>query len=96
MQIFSEGRPRSLAVLTISELLALFAVTMLDKADKALVSPLNKYFLPTGSCQFGQYALLWWAVPIFKRLLTDYCLTSIHTKVYKHHPKILILSIFYR
>ena len=38
MQIFSEGRPRSLAVLTISELLALFA-------DKALVSPLNKYFL---------------------------------------------------
>ena len=38
MQIFSEGRPRSLAVLTISELLALFA-------DKAVVSPLNKYFL---------------------------------------------------
>ena len=64
---------------------------LLDEADKALVSPLNKYFLP----------LPIWAicpslvpVPIFKWPLTSYCLASILTKVYKRHPKISIIFTY--
>ena len=89
---FLKEGPRTLA-LTISGLLALFPD--LDKADKALVSPLNKHFLPP--VNLGKYALLWCLpLPIFNWLLTSYCCPFSKKFTIAPHPKNINSQPFYQ